>query len=93
MYFKGLKSKLLSISEVVVALIIFLIVLINAFFFFIFIAFLITVVFGLETTFLRVGAFRTESGLGLTHLVEFLCADVVVIFVDFLFLITSVLVF
>ena len=92
MYFKDLKSKLLSISEVVVALFIFLIVLINAFFF-IFIAFLITVVFGLETSFLRVGAFCAESGLGLTHLVEFLCADVVVIFVDFLFLITSVLVF
>jgi len=77
----------------VVALLVLLIILVNAVALFIFIVFaFVALVFGLETALLLVLGLRAEAGLGLAHLVEFLAANVVVVFEDLVLLIAGMLV-
>jgi len=77
----------------VVALLVFFIVLIDAVTFFIFVVFsFIGLILWLQTSLLLVLGLSAEASLSLTHLVELLAADVVVILKDFVLLIASVLV-
>lgn len=77
-----------------VALLVLLIVLVNAFTFFVFIVFsLIGLVFRLQTALLLVLGFRAEASLCLTHLVEFLASNVVIVFENFVLLVPCMLVF
>jgi len=77
----------------VVALLVFFIVLIDAVTFFIFVVFsFIGLILWLQTSLLLVLGLSAETSLSLTHLVELLAADVVVILKDFVLLIASVLV-
>lgn len=76
-----------------VALLVFFIVLIDAVTFFIFVVFsFIGLILWLQTSLLLVLGLSAETSLSLTHLVELLAADVVVILKDFVLLIASVLV-
>lgn len=76
-----------------VALLVFFIVLIDAVTFFIFVVFsFIGLILWLQTSLLLVLGLSAEPSLSLTHLVELLAADVVVILKDFVLLIASVLV-
>jgi len=77
----------------VVALLVFFVVLIDAVTFFIFVVLsFIGLILWLQTSLLLVLSFSAKASLSLTHLVEFLAADMVVIFKDFVLLITSMLV-
>jgi len=73
-----------------VTLLIFLIVLVNSFLFLVVLP-LIRVFFGLEPPLLGI-RLRPEASLRLPHLVELLRADMIIIFKNFLFLVTGVLI-
>ena len=68
------------------------VVLVNAVIFFVFIVLaIVTLVFRLETALSCILGLGTEASLGLAHLVEFLAADVVIIFENLVLLLSLVL--
>lgn len=77
-----------------VALLVLLIVLVNAFTLFVFVVFsLVGLIFRLQAALLLVLGLRAKASLCLAHLVEFLASNVVVVLENFVLLVSSVLVF